>query len=334
MAEAFSGQNLNGDSSEIEVTVNSNMASHWYYGTDGNTPAGKFDSVTLVLHELAHGLGFSHSFAVDTNGVGRWGNGNPRWPDRYDKLCVLGPAYPNSDLLINYPDSSVVLGARLQSDNVYFAGPISRVLNNFATPKVYAPNQWESGSSISHLDETVFPAGTSSSLMTPAQDSAEATHTPGEVGLSMLEDLGWNVNRVVTITAPNAGLVWHPAGTDTLKWSDNRGGALFIALLKKNAQGQYEWYRTLRSQASQQGTNMDTLTLPSEVVAGDYKIKMLDEAQGYGLSFAFVVSTLPQVAAPVITPPGGVYAIWDTAIVSMHCATSGATIRYSINAPV
>jgi hypothetical protein len=334
MAEAITFQNLNGTESEIEVTVNSNMSTKWYYGTDGNTPAGKYDFVTLILHELGHGLGFDPSFDVDANGFGRWGSGTPLRPYRYDKVSVVGPTYPNSDLLINYPDSSTLLAGKLKSDNVYFSGPISRALNNFSTPKLYAPNEWKPGSSISHLDENVFPAGTRNSLMTPVQDSAEANHTPGEVGISMLEDLGWNVNRVVTITKPVAGVVWQPGGTYTLEWSDNRQGVLFVELWKKNPQGQFEWYRTLADQpVSVQGLNAYNLTVPADVIDGTYKIKMLDEVHGYGLSFAFAVSTLPQVASPTIIPPGGVYASGEVVPVSLGCSTPGATIRFTINAP-
>ena len=35
-------------------------------GTDGNTPLGKIDFVTVVLHEIGHGLGFTGSMDVDT----------------------------------------------------------------------------------------------------------------------------------------------------------------------------------------------------------------------------------------------------------------------------
>ena len=41
----------------------------WYFGTDGNTPAGDFDFVTVVMHELAHGLGYAGTMSYD-DGVG------------------------------------------------------------------------------------------------------------------------------------------------------------------------------------------------------------------------------------------------------------------------
>ena len=40
--------------------------SGWYYGLDGNTPAGKTNFLDVVMHEIAHGLGFSGFGSVIT----------------------------------------------------------------------------------------------------------------------------------------------------------------------------------------------------------------------------------------------------------------------------
>ena len=40
--------------------------SGWYYGLDGKTPAGKTDFLNVVMHEIAHGLGFSGFGDVST----------------------------------------------------------------------------------------------------------------------------------------------------------------------------------------------------------------------------------------------------------------------------
>ena len=73
LANELSGGDVNGATSEIVAVMNSDVdnstvlgAIDWYYGTDGNPPetspgSGKFDEdfVTVVLHEVGHGLGFS-----------------------------------------------------------------------------------------------------------------------------------------------------------------------------------------------------------------------------------------------------------------------------------
>ena len=40
--------------------------SGWYYGTDNNEPAGRIDALSVVLHEIGHGLGFAN--IVDEDG--------------------------------------------------------------------------------------------------------------------------------------------------------------------------------------------------------------------------------------------------------------------------
>ena len=41
----------------------------YYFGTDGNCPADKYDFVQLVMHEIGHGIGFIGSMKVSE---GRW----------------------------------------------------------------------------------------------------------------------------------------------------------------------------------------------------------------------------------------------------------------------
>jgi hypothetical protein len=63
------------DDVEIGSRFNSNLGntgcltgSGWYYGLDGNTPAGKISFLDVVMHEIGHGLGFS-GFVGYSSGV-------------------------------------------------------------------------------------------------------------------------------------------------------------------------------------------------------------------------------------------------------------------------
>jgi hypothetical protein len=75
LAEALLGENLNDAAQEINtrfngaIGVNPNCltGSDWYYGLDGRTPANAINFLNVVMHEIAHGLGFS-SFANVTSG--------------------------------------------------------------------------------------------------------------------------------------------------------------------------------------------------------------------------------------------------------------------------
>ena len=66
LANALYGSDLlQGASYHIEANFSSTIGkpgcmenSGWYYGLDGSPPQGKFDLVSVILHELGHGLGF------------------------------------------------------------------------------------------------------------------------------------------------------------------------------------------------------------------------------------------------------------------------------------
>ena len=65
LAEKIAGEALNGDTEgDIELNINSSVS--WYLGTDGNTPTLRYDLVTVVIHEIIHGLGFFDSFYVES----------------------------------------------------------------------------------------------------------------------------------------------------------------------------------------------------------------------------------------------------------------------------
>lgn len=188
LAEKLAGTDLN-QTTDPDIVANfSSAVPNWYFGTDGNTPPGDFDLVTVVLHELGHGLTFIGSMDV-TSGQGSWGEGTA-FPFIYDRFAEngAGQSLLNTSL---FPNPSVALATQLQSNSVFFTGPEAVAANGGTPPPLYAPASWQQGSSFSHLDESTYPAGDPNSLMTPALDMAEAIHDPGPVALGMFRDMGW-----------------------------------------------------------------------------------------------------------------------------------------------
>jgi len=59
LANALAGYDLDPSSYDMNITYNSGFS--WYYGTDGNPPAGQYDLVSVAAHEICHGLNFSGS---------------------------------------------------------------------------------------------------------------------------------------------------------------------------------------------------------------------------------------------------------------------------------
>ncbi|MGD0754716.1 MAG: T9SS type A sorting domain-containing protein [Bacteroidales bacterium] len=195
LAEKIADKSLNADlQGDITLEVNSSM--NWYLGTDGKTPVQKYDLVTVVLHEICHGLGFFDSFSSD----GTFGSyGFNSVPLIYDTFVENFEGSRLTDTLkfLNY---SVALEKQLIGNQLYFNGPLLKKYSasvNYSNlrAKLYAPATWDPGSSISHLDESATLRV--NSLMTPFIDLGEAIHDPGKYTFSILGDLGWINTRII-----------------------------------------------------------------------------------------------------------------------------------------
>lgn len=187
LAEKILGQKLNSDENG-DITLTINNTTPWYFGTDGNTPTNKYDLVTVVLHELLHGLGFFDSMEVN----GTLGSYNSI-PLIYDNFVenLAGNRLTDSTKFVN---NSGNLKDAMTGGQLYFKGP---VLTKFAGTRaqLYAPVTFDPGSSIAHLDETT--TSIENSLMTPYVALGEAIHNPGTLTFSILGDLGWINTRIV-----------------------------------------------------------------------------------------------------------------------------------------
>jgi hypothetical protein len=190
LAEKIGGESLN-DSLDGDITLRINSSVNWYYGTDGNTPSTKYDLVTVILHEVCHGLGFYDSFSTSGT-IGWYGFGS--YPIIYDTFLENASGKRLTDNL-SFTNYSAGLKTELTGGNVYFNGPLLKNAMSGGRIKIYAPGTWDSGSSISHIDETTAPDG--SLLMTPFINFGEAIHDPGKLIMSMLGDLGWVNTRII-----------------------------------------------------------------------------------------------------------------------------------------
>jgi hypothetical protein len=188
LAEALSGKDLNSGDYDINVTLNSNT--NWYYGTDGKVQAGKYDLITVTMHEIAHGLGFSSSMEVVNNDTqGQYGKSGSAYV--YDIFMQDSQKIKLTNTGI-YGNPSSDLKKSLTSNALYFGLKNTKFAT--ALPRLYAPAPYKDGVSFSHFDESTYPSGTLNSLMSPSVKTAEVNQNPGELLLNCLNEMGWQIN--------------------------------------------------------------------------------------------------------------------------------------------
>ena len=237
LADALLGRDAapEADAYDIEATFSSSF-SRFYFGLDGNPPSNQIDFVSVVLHELGHGLGFIGSGSVDDGveevectgvaGVGCIGieaNDGLTSPIIFDRFLVDAANRDALDPSV-YPNNSSVLGDLFQSENLFVDAPtVVRIYGSRAP--VWAPAEFEPGSSFSHWDEIVI-RGSSAALMTPALASGEAYQDPGDITCAFFFDTGWELGAgCQTLTVANepalavAGLRLDPDGPNPTRQS-------------------------------------------------------------------------------------------------------------------
>jgi len=146
LAESLANSNINAGSAEINATFNSAVDTNnvnclggggFYYGLDGNAPAGTTALFPVVLHELAHGLGFSTMADVGSGGTGNF-TGSLGFPDAFSRNLLdleTGKSWdamtPGERLAsaINAPDL-VWKGAQVTANRSQFLGPAPEIAIN------------------------------------------------------------------------------------------------------------------------------------------------------------------------------------------------------------
>jgi hypothetical protein len=188
LVEKMLGEEVNSpDQFDIVSSFNKDFA-NWYFGIDGKTPDNHYDFVSTVMHELAHGLGFSGFFYSSR---GRGGYGTDGLSAIFDQFVID----KNQNKLVNksiYTNPSIKLHEGLTSGWLEFD---TKLLDN-QIPRLYAPSTWDDGSSIYHLDELTYAASDVNSMMTPFAGKGEAVHNPGPNTLAIMYDMGWKTLMV------------------------------------------------------------------------------------------------------------------------------------------
>lgn len=190
LANSLAAMDLAPGIDDLGATFNSSIGTTcsfpivWYYGLDGNPPAGTVDFVTVVLHELGHGLGF---LSLVELGTGKKFGG-------FDDAYMLNLEDHNTGK--SYPEMTNAerVTASKSTGNLHWLGPnvlaAGGTLMDGVHPtghvEIYAPSPQEPGSSVSHFSTDLAP----DEILEPFYTGAN--HDVG-LTLELLADLGWRL---------------------------------------------------------------------------------------------------------------------------------------------
>lgn len=206
LASALSGSNLVSNKG-YHITANFSStigtsgcleSSGWYYGLDGAAPSNKFDLVSVVLHELAHGLGF---VSLTDLATGKKPNG---YDDPYSLNLEWHGASPSAYSAMTDAQRSAAneSGSNLHwiGSNVKAATTALSAGKNGDHAIMYAPSPKESGSSVSHWDKSMTP----NQMMEPVYTTP--IHVPG-LELALFKDIGWKINYTLNVAKSGSGTI-------------------------------------------------------------------------------------------------------------------------------
>ncbi|MFW6340657.1 MAG: hypothetical protein ACOC0Q_07295, partial [Wenzhouxiangella sp.] len=165
----------------------------WYYGLDpeASVPAGTIPLFPVVLHEFAHGLGFSTLVDLQTGALFQPDNEDPL-EDAYMRFLFD----TESDLSwSDMTDTQRQASALNDPDVVWTGSQVAAESSRVTAPeafsqgqlRMHAPDPGEPGSSISHWS----PAAQPSLLMEPSLTSGlfdQVDLTP-----ALFSDIGWPI---------------------------------------------------------------------------------------------------------------------------------------------
>jgi hypothetical protein len=213
LANSLAGVDLAPGQDDVGATFNSNLGtpgclstSGWYYGLDASPPPGRFDFVSILAHELGHGLGFL-TFVNLATGVKLSGSN--------DIFMLFLEDHSTGKLYPNMTDAERVTASK-NTGNLHWVGPdvvaASGFLTNGRDPttghvQMYAPNPQQPGSSVSHFSNALFPDELMEPFYTGPNHDIELT-------LQLLADIGWNVLGESSVTF--SGWLSLPGGGATL----------------------------------------------------------------------------------------------------------------------
>lgn len=228
------------DSNPPDIVASFNSTrDDWHFGEE-DAPEERIDFTSVVLHEIAHGLNYFDVFSFD-DGVGEYGfdwddsgtvERDEKFAGVYDNRIFLKESNGSNRFLTTlseFATPSTELGAALTSDQLFFDGELTNRAadssNGPVPPKIFAPEEYDDGSSTSHVDEETYGFETANALMTPQINHAETVRRTGPILCGQMGDMGWTLgpgcaftNATIDVLAADATTDASNRGRVTLTW--------------------------------------------------------------------------------------------------------------------
>jgi hypothetical protein len=190
---------------DMDISFNSALTD-LDFGLTGAPAPMKYDFVSIVLHEIGHGLGFGGTGRADdtnlpcdgtTKGCFGYTVDGIIYPGIYDRYVEN---LSNTSIL-TFTNPSLALRTLITSNNLYFDSPLIRDVNGGNRARLYAPSSEESGSTYSHFDENTYD-NTANALMTPYFDIQEVRQSMGPLGCALMKTIGWTMSGACAAALP------------------------------------------------------------------------------------------------------------------------------------
>jgi hypothetical protein len=220
LANSLAGSDLS-PSADISATFNSEIDNNnnclnntnWYYGIDGNKPSNSIDLLSVVMHEIGHGLGFQTFVDITTGDkLGRGLGNNDAFMLRLEDHST-GKTWGqmnNNERLASVTDSADLhwTGAGVTSRVADYSAGIDQ-----GHVRHYAPAVINQGSSVSHFDSALSP----NELMEPFITQPKTG--PG-LAVELMADIGWNIfPSIAPIISTMADLSLQQGSTDQVAFA-------------------------------------------------------------------------------------------------------------------
>ena len=202
LANALHGSDLDPTAADIDAQFNSAVGTtcafprSWYYGLDGNA-GGDIDFVTVLLHELGHGLGFLTFVDLATGA---------KMFSRNDTFMINLENHGASPADFPSMTNAQRVAASTNTGNLHWVGAQVRAASGALTAgrvgdhvRMFAPNPQQPGSSVSHWDTALTP----NQLMEPSY--TVPLSGPG-LELSLFQDIGWPLALLTLQVTPAANV--------------------------------------------------------------------------------------------------------------------------------